>query len=76
MKTKKLTEKERELRSKRAMEEDLKSANKDENETTELDDRKRKYNSKYEVQEPTEEELEEFMRKRIRPDDPMANFMK
>lgn len=56
------------------MEEDLKPSNKDEDDA-EIDDRKRKYNSKYDVQEPTEEELEEFMKKRIRPDDPM-NFMK
>lgn len=56
------------------MEEDMRSS-KEEGEV-EVDDRKRKYNSKYEVQEPTEEELEDFMRKRIRPDDPMANFMK
>lgn len=55
--------------------EDLRSS-KEESDDVEVDDRKRKYNSKYEVQEPTEEELEDFMKKRIRPEDPMANFMK
>ncbi|KAM6924295.1 pre-mRNA-splicing factor SLU7 [Xenentodon cancila] len=40
-----------------------------------LDERKRPYNSLYEVKAPTEEELEAFRMKRSRPDDPMASFL-
>uniref|UniRef100_H2LLL8 Pre-mRNA-splicing factor SLU7 n=2 Tax=Oryzias latipes TaxID=8090 RepID=H2LLL8_ORYLA len=40
-----------------------------------LDERKRPYNSLYEVKAPTEEEMEAFRMKRIRPDDPMASFL-
>lgn len=40
-----------------------------------LDERKRPYNSMYEVKAPTEEELEAYMIKRKREDDPMLNFI-
>ncbi|XP_039630176.1 pre-mRNA-splicing factor SLU7 [Polypterus senegalus] len=40
-----------------------------------VDERKRPYNSLYEVREPTEEEMEAFRMKRQRPDDPMASFL-
>ncbi|XP_030594966.1 pre-mRNA-splicing factor SLU7 [Archocentrus centrarchus] len=40
-----------------------------------LDERKRPYNSLYEVKAPTEEEMEAFRMKRSRPDDPMASFL-
>lgn len=36
-----------------------------------MDERKRKYNSMYEVKKPSEEELEEFYIKRKRDFDPM-----
>uniref|UniRef100_A0A8C4ST77 Pre-mRNA-splicing factor SLU7 n=1 Tax=Erpetoichthys calabaricus TaxID=27687 RepID=A0A8C4ST77_ERPCA len=44
-------------------------------ELMQVDERKRPYNSLYEVREPTEEEMEAFRMKRQRPDDPMASFL-
>lgn len=41
----------------------------------EVDDRKRPYNSMYDVKAPTEEEIEEWKRKRTRTDDPMLQFL-
>uniref|UniRef100_A0A3Q2V201 Pre-mRNA-splicing factor SLU7 n=1 Tax=Haplochromis burtoni TaxID=8153 RepID=A0A3Q2V201_HAPBU len=43
--------------------------------TGSLDERKRPYNSLFEVKAPTEEEMEAFRMKRSRPDDPMASFL-
>ena len=40
-----------------------------------LDERKRPYNSMYDVAAPTEEEMEAFRLKRLRADDPMAQFL-
>lgn len=40
-----------------------------------LDDRKRPYNSMYETKAPTEEELEQYMIKRKRDEDPMLQFL-
>lgn len=40
-----------------------------------LDDRKRPYNSMNVVVSPTEDEMEEWKRKRVRAGDPMAEFM-
>ena len=40
-----------------------------------LDDRKRPYNSMYDVKAPTEDEIEEWKRKRTREEDPMLQFM-
>jgi pre-mRNA-processing factor SLU7 len=40
-----------------------------------LDERKRPYNSMYSAKEPTDEEKEAFQMKRIREEDPMAQFM-
>lgn len=40
-----------------------------------IDERKRPYNSMYEVKVPTEEELEAYQMKRRRDEDPMAQFM-
>ncbi|XP_014238125.1 pre-mRNA-splicing factor Slu7 [Trichogramma pretiosum] len=40
-----------------------------------LDERKRPYNSMYSVKELTEEEKEAYQMKRMREEDPMANFM-
>lgn len=39
-----------------------------------MDERKRPYNSMYDVKAPTEEEIEAFRMKQIRDDDPMAAF--
>ncbi|CAF4849745.1 unnamed protein product [Pieris macdunnoughi] len=39
------------------------------------DERKRPYNSMIEVKEPTQEEMEAFMMKRRRDEDPMSQFM-
>lgn len=39
------------------------------------DDRKRGYNSRYDVKAPTEMELEAYLLKRSREEDPMASFM-
>ncbi|XP_032596116.1 pre-mRNA-splicing factor Slu7 [Drosophila grimshawi] len=41
----------------------------------ETDDRKRPYNSMYDVKAPTEEEIEEWKKKRTRTDDPMLQFL-
>lgn len=41
----------------------------------ELDDRKRAYNSMYDVKAPTEDEIEEWKKKRPRAEDPMMQFM-
>ncbi|XP_055844375.1 pre-mRNA-splicing factor Slu7 [Episyrphus balteatus] len=57
----------------RELEKKEKEAKKDEK--VELDDRKRPYNSMYDVKAPTEEEIEEFMIKRTRDEDPMLQFM-
>ncbi|KOC71005.1 Pre-mRNA-splicing factor SLU7 [Habropoda laboriosa] len=40
-----------------------------------VDERKRRYNSMYEVKEPTADEIEAFQMKRKREDDPMAEFL-
>ncbi|XP_050428611.1 pre-mRNA-splicing factor Slu7 [Adelges cooleyi] len=39
-----------------------------------MDERKRPYNSMYEVSKPTDEEVEAYHMKKRRDDDPMANF--
>lgn len=41
----------------------------------EVDERKRPYNSMFEVKQPTEEEVEAYLMKRRREEDPMAAFM-
>lgn len=40
-----------------------------------LDERKRPYNSMYEVAKPTDEEIEAYHMKKRRDEDPMSNFM-
>lgn len=40
-----------------------------------LDERKRPYNSMFEVKEPTEEELEAYQMKKRREEDPMSQFL-
>lgn len=40
-----------------------------------MDERKRPYNSMFEVKQPTEEEVEAYLMKRRRDEDPMAAFM-
>lgn len=40
-----------------------------------MDERKRPYNSMFEVKEPTAEEIEAFQMKRKREEDPMAHFL-
>jgi pre-mRNA-processing factor SLU7 len=40
----------------------------------ELDERKRGYNSMYDVKAPTEEEMEDYYKKRKQFDDPMAHL--
>lgn len=47
----------------------------DKDQTQETDERKRKYNSMYDVKAPTEEEMEAYYMKRKRDDDPMAMFI-
>lgn len=42
----------------------------------EVDERKRPYNSMYDVKQPTEDEIEAYLMKRRREDDPMLQFMK
>lgn len=40
-----------------------------------IDERKRPYNSMYEVKEPSAEEVEAYQMKRRREEDPMAQFL-
>ena len=40
-----------------------------------MDERKRPYNISYDFKEPTDEEMEAYRRKRLRTDDPMAQFI-
>jgi pre-mRNA-processing factor SLU7 len=40
-----------------------------------MDERKRPYNSMYEVKKPTDEEMEAYYMKKRREEDPMAQFM-
>nr|XP_023029920.1 pre-mRNA-splicing factor Slu7-like [Leptinotarsa decemlineata] len=40
-----------------------------------MDERKRPYNSMYEVKKPTEEEMEQYFKKRKRDEDPMNQFL-
>ncbi|XP_059617216.1 pre-mRNA-splicing factor Slu7 [Phlebotomus argentipes] len=49
--------------------------NKEVDEMMKLDERKRPYNSMYEVKKPSEEEMEAFMMKRRREEDPMLQFL-
>lgn len=63
------TERERKEKIKKAMEQI------DRDQSQETDERKRKYNSMYNVKAPTEEEMEAYYLKRKRDDDPMALFI-
>lgn len=45
------------------------------NELMKMDERKRPYNSMFDVKAPTEEEVEAYMMKRRREEDPMLQFM-
>ncbi|XP_017129161.1 pre-mRNA-splicing factor Slu7 [Drosophila elegans] len=74
--------KKREKRKKAKEQRKQKSKHKEEKEKTkekeipeELDDRKRAYNSMYDVKAPTEDEIEEWKKKRPRAEDPMLQFM-
>jgi pre-mRNA-processing factor SLU7 len=40
-----------------------------------MDERKRPYNSMFEVKKPTDEEMEAYYMKKRREEDPMAQFM-
>jgi len=40
-----------------------------------LDERKRPYNSMFEIKKPTDEEMEAYYMKKRREEDPMAQFM-
>jgi len=40
-----------------------------------MDERKRPYNVMYDGKGPSEEDIEAFKRKRVRDEDPMANWM-
>lgn len=60
---------------KRALAEEEKN-NRDVEEMLQMDERKRTYNSMYDSKAPTEEQMEAYMMKRRREDDPMLQFMK
>ncbi|KAI8046047.1 pre-mRNA-splicing factor Slu7 [Drosophila gunungcola] len=73
--------KKREKRKKAKEQRKQKSKHKEEKEKTkekeipeELDDRKRAYNSMYDVKAPTEDEIEEWKKKRPRAEDPMLHL--
>ncbi len=81
-KKKKLKEKRREKKKRKKSVDKLEEAlqaedehNKRVDQLMSIDERKRPYNSMYEVKAPTEEELEAFMIKRAREEDPMLQFM-
>lgn len=40
-----------------------------------MDERKRPYNSMFEVHKPTDEEIDAYLMKRRREEDPMLQFM-
>jgi pre-mRNA-processing factor SLU7 len=40
-----------------------------------MDERKRPYNSMFEIKKPTDEEMEAYYMKKRREEDPMAQFM-
>ncbi|XP_056648361.1 pre-mRNA-splicing factor Slu7 [Diorhabda sublineata] len=67
-------EKKAKLKSKRKQEKD-KKAEESMQDSVILDDRKRPYNSMFEVKKPTEEEMENYFKKRQRFDDPMNQFL-
>ncbi|XP_073824833.1 pre-mRNA-splicing factor Slu7 [Musca autumnalis] len=63
-------------KSKKGKEESVDSSKKYQSSHSEMDDeRKRPYNSMYDVKAPTEEEIEEWQRKRKRDEDPMLQFL-
>lgn len=81
-KKKKQKEKRKEKRKAKAEEDKLKLAleaedkhNKKVAHLLSIDERKRPYNSMYTAKEPTEEEMEAFMIKRPREEDPMLQFL-
>jgi pre-mRNA-processing factor SLU7 len=47
----------------------------EEDDKVETDERKRGYNSMYEVKAPTEEEIEMYYKKRKQFDDPMSEYI-
>lgn len=82
-KKKKLKEKRKEKKKKHKEEDKLQLAlraeeehNKRVDKLMSMDERKRPYNSMFDVKPPTEEEMEAFMMKRPREDDPMLQFVK
>ncbi|GIX87332.1 pre-mRNA-splicing factor SLU7 [Caerostris darwini] len=66
------TEKEKKLK-KAIQEEEANQSHADE--LLAMDERKRPYNSMYEVKAPTEEQMEAYFIKRQRPEDPMSGFL-
>ncbi|KAF8796908.1 pre-mRNA-splicing factor SLU7-like [Argiope bruennichi] len=69
------SESEKKKKLKKALEEEEESQKKAE-ELLSMDERKRPYNSMYEVKAPTEEQMEAYYIKRQRPEDPMSAFLK
>ncbi|CAH2046865.1 unnamed protein product, partial [Iphiclides podalirius] len=67
-------EKNAEDKLKKALEEEVRQQKRAEH-LLSVDERKRPYNSMYEVKAPTEEEMEAYMMKRRREEDPMSQFM-
>lgn len=77
-KNKKNKKKKRANKEKSALEKALEEEEKHQNKVEELmgmNERKRPYNSMFEVKAPTEEEVEAYLMKRRREDDPMLDFM-
>ncbi|GBM01927.1 Pre-mRNA-splicing factor SLU7 [Araneus ventricosus] len=69
------SESEKKKKLKKALEEEDESQKKAE-ELLSMDERKRPYNSMYEVKAPSEEQMEAYYIKRQRPEDPMSAFLK
>nr|CAI5843980.1 unnamed protein product [Callosobruchus analis] len=74
-KRKEKKKKKRKLKKQKIKDKKKSTGKKSADEAVILDDRKRPYNSMYEVKQPTEEEMEDYYRKRRRDDDPMNQFL-
>lgn len=77
-KNKKQKKREKKAKEKDALQKALEAEDKHSEHVAELlsiDERKRPFNSMYEVKKPSEEEIEAYLMKRRREDDPMSQFM-
>ncbi|ALC45524.1 Slu7 [Drosophila busckii] len=74
-KKKKAKEQRKEKKKHKAAKEKVATQPRSKDRSDEIDDRKRPYNSMYDVKAPTEDEIEEWKKKRTRTEDPMLQFL-